>query len=344
MPITAQKKECAWDIGSSTIKILVGDVKEGSATIEQAIEVPNPVGTILPEEKPKLEQLQGLIGSIISEYNLPPRGVRLSLPESMVSTQVIEMPNLSASELSSSITWQAEQYLPIPKDELVTEHELLYKPGAGAAVDEKMRVLLIGTRKQVVRDLLEVFRANGAEPFLMETQTISLMRQVGLAETDPVTMIVQVGEKAMSIMVVQGGELSFVISYPEAGELFTKALMTSFSLSKENAEAYKASYGLLPDQADGKIYEALKPIADLILANIRNALTFYTSKVNGQYQVQQVLWCGGTAQMLGLIDYIKAAVQIEMGMIDNFAGFSGNLPERNQISFGVALGLLKRQM
>ena len=342
---SAQKRISSWDIGTDLIKILLLDGGQGSLKIAQSIEVKNSLGMVIPDESIHVEQMASLIASILKEYNLPTRDIRLSLPESAVSTQVIELPQLSQAELSSSIAWQAEQYLPIPNDELVTEYQVVYRPDPNVAsqAHENMRILLIGTRHKVIDNLVAVFRNNGAEPVLMETQTTSLLRQFNLQAEDPNTLLVQIGASSMNVIATKAGEPVFVMSYPEAGELLTKAVANGFNLPKEQAEQYKQAYGLLPNEGEGKVLQALKPIMDLMVNNLKSSVSFFGSKT-AQAAVRRIILTGGTAQLPGIVDFLHGALGMEVLVADNFSGFSGNLPEKNQAAYGVAMGLMKRQL
>ncbi len=88
--------------------------------------------------------------------------------------------------------------------------------------------------------------------------------------------------------------------------------------------------------------QALQPIADLMVNDLKTSFNFFGSKTN-QATISRVILSGGTAQLPGLVDYLRTALGVEIGLADNFTGFSGQLPEKNQLTYGIALGLLKRQ-
>jgi type IV pilus assembly protein PilM len=205
-----------------------------------------------------------------------------------------------------------------------------------------MRILLLGTRKRVIANAISLFRENGAEPVLMETQTVSLLRHFGFGPADPTTLIVNMGASLMTVMAVNKGELVFTLSYPEAGDLLTKTLMSEFNLSKEQAEVYKTSYGLAPDQADGKVRNALMPVVEMMMGNLRSANNFFATKT-GLTGVERISLTGGSAALVGLVDVVRQNMGVEVVVADNFFGFTGDTQPTNQLAWGVALGLLKRK-
>ena len=245
--------------------------------------------------------------------------------------------------MASAITWQAEQYLPIPKEELVSEYQVLSRPDPKMSTGQKMQVLLVGTRKMIIEQTVAMFRANGIELELLENQTVSLARQLSLPAEAPNTMLIQIGASLMTILVLRRGQPFFVLNYPEAGDLLTKALMNNFSISKDKAEEYKKAFGLLADQGEDKIAAALQPVIDLIIGNIRNAISFFSTK-NDQEKIERLLVAGGSAQLPGLASYLQNTFNLETSLVDNFAGFKGNIPTQDQPAYSVALGLAKRQL
>ena len=347
MPVSFKKTEyCAWDIGVSSIKVIWVATSGQESTIKKSIEVANSLGFSAPEEGIQVEQMQALIGSIIKEYKLPTKDVHLSLPENAVSTQVIELPNLSDAELASSISWQAAQYLPIPNEELVTEYSVLYRPpvlnGGAQDPNAKMRLLLIGTRKKTISNFVSFFRENGAEPTIMETQTISLLRHFNLPAESPRTMIVNFGDSSMNVIALNQGELVFSLSYPEAGNLLTKTLMSEFNLSSEQALSYKTGAGLDPNQADGKVAATLMPIMEMVLGNLRNADSFFASKTNTP-GAERLILTGGSSALIGLVDLLTKSLAKEVIIADNFASLTGDIPAANKLAYSIALGLAKRR-
>ena len=53
------------------------------------------------------------------------KNVNIALPESQVFTRVIEVPQLSDRELTSAIKWEAEQYIPLPLDQVTVDFTIL---------------------------------------------------------------------------------------------------------------------------------------------------------------------------------------------------------------------------
>lgn len=330
----------AIDIGTYTIKA-VSSPPGPNLKIERVVEVFNQTGLAVPTDDTQVEQLGNLLSTVISDHKLPIKDVRLSLPESSVSTKVISIPRLSDAELASAVGWQAEQYIPIPPEELSLEYQVLYRPSKNNP-NEQMRVLLIGARKPVVEKYLATFFGLGIEPKMLETQLLSVVRSLNFTMEDATTLVVHMGASSMGLCVIHQGEIAFVFNHMGGGQSLTKTLEQSLGLTAEQAEQYKREYGLNDQQFQGKIRAALMPSVQTLIQEMQKAMRFFVN----QYPtatVQRVLLSGGGAQLLGLVEVVTQTLGVEVLVAAPFATAQGTLPTSNHPSYSVCTGLLMRQ-
>jgi type IV pilus assembly protein PilM len=331
----------ALDIGSYTIKAIAG--KPGkSVVVDKVVEAFNTNGVIIPTDDTQTEKLVETIGNLISDHKLPTTDVRLALPESIISTKIINMPRLSDAELSSAIGWQAEQYIPIPPEELTLEYKVLYRPEK-ADNNEQMRVLLIGTRKTLVDKFVMVFNYLGIEPTLLETQILSVVRSLHFENIDPTTLIVHMGANTTTLAVVHQGELAFVFNHMSGSQTLTKTLQAAVGLDADQAEQYKRQYGLDPSQFQGKVQTALLPAVKALTDAMQKAIRFFVNQ-NPAASVQRVVLSGGGVQLPGFVPHLANTLGAEVLLATPFVASTGNIPEANHSALGVCMGLLTREM
>lgn len=329
----------ALDIGTYTIKALAGNPGKVPA-ISRAAEVFNTTGLAVPLDDAGVEKLATLVQALISDNDLPRSDVRLSVPETVVSTKVIAIPPLTDAELASAISWQAEQHIPIPPEELVLEYEVLYRPPKSEK--EPMRVLLIGLRRIVVDRFVQMFHTLGIEPSLIETQMLSIIRSLQFEANDPTTLIAHMGASNMNLSVMHQGELKFVLSHLNGGQLLTKALEQTLSLDTTQSEQYKRTYGLDDAQFQGKVREALLPAVRLLVGEMKKAMQFFSNQ-NPQAAIARVVLSGGTAMLPGIVQFVTSELGVEVLVSAPFAAASGSIPQTiNQPSMAVCMGLLNR--
>lgn len=331
----------AIDIGTYTIKAI--SAKPGpKPAIEKVVETFNNTGIVIPTDDPQTEKLVETIGNIISDHKLPNTDVRLSLPESIVTTKIIQMPRLSDAELASAIGWQAEQYIPIPPEELTLEYKVLYRPNKSNP-NEQMRVLLVGTRKSLVEKFIMTFNYLGIEPTLLETQILSVVRSLQFTSEDPTTLIVHLGANTMTLAVIHNGEMAFVFNHLSGSQTLTKALQGAIGLDVEQAEQYKRQYGLDETQFQGKVREALLPAVKVLTDAIQKATRYFINQ-NPTASIQRVLLSGGGVQLPNLVPHMANTLGAEVLVATPFAASTGNIPEANHAAMSVCIGLLNREL
>ncbi|MBP7875713.1 type IV pilus assembly protein PilM [Candidatus Woesebacteria bacterium] len=330
----------ALDIGTYSIKAIEGS--SGSKIhVKQIVEAYNTTGIAVPNDEGGVEKLGKLLGTVFTEHKLPTNDVRLSIPETAVSTKVISIPSLSDAELASAIDWQAEQYIPIPPEDLTLEYEVLYRPQKGA--NQPMKVLLVGVRKQVVERYLSMFHDLGIEPTILESQVLSLVRSLGFEASDPATLVVNLGASSMNLAVVTGQYPAFVLSHLSGGQLLNKALEQALGLDAAQAEQYKSTFGLDPQQFEGKVSAALTTPVNLLIAEMRKTVQFNLAQ-NPEQPVKRVVLTGGSALLPGLVQHVTSELGVEVLVAAPFANASGDIPSQiNQPAMAICMGLLSRE-
>lgn len=329
----------AIDIGSYTIKAISG--KPGkNVRVDRVTEVFNTNNIVVPGEDSQIEKLAEQLDNLIKSQKLPVTDVRLSLPESVVSTKVISVPSLTDAELSSAIGWQAEQYIPIPPEELSLEYKVLFRPDKKDK-QAQMRVLLVGIRRSVVERFINVFDLLGVEPRFLETQILSVIRSLQFEPGDANTLVVHMGAAAMTMAMVAGGELAFVFNHNSGGQMLTRSLEQSLGLDLAQAEQYKRAYGLDQSQFQGKVFQALNGPVKVLTDEMQKAIRFYTNS-NPTETVNRVLLSGGGAQMPGLIETVTKNLGVEVLLASPFSGANGAIPDTNHPALTVCMGLLMR--
>jgi len=329
------------DIGTYTIKAVSG--KPGNKPeINRVVEIFNPLGVSIPTDDAQMEKLSKTIETLITDNKFSTTDVRLSLPETVVSTKVISLPSLNDAELASAINWQAEQHIPIPPEELSLEYEVIFRPPPKER-NLQMRVLLVGVRKSIVDRYISLFTSIGIEPTMVETQTLSVIRSLQFEPTDPTTLIAHIGASTMSMAMLFNGQLEFVITHMSGGQVLTRTLEQSIGLDATQAEGYKRTYGLDEAQFQGKVRQALLPPTKMIVTEMAKATRFFVSQ-HPTETVKRLLLSGGTAQLPGFVQYITNELGLEVLVAAPFSQATGQIPDANHPALSVCVGLLMREL
>ncbi len=272
---------------------------------------PGPVKGLNSEASIDHEALGVTIKKLLKDGGVRSKMVNVALPEANVFTRIIQVPPLSERELASAIKWEAEQYIPLPLEEVEMDFSIV-----GESKDKdgnkKLDVLLVAAPKMLIDRFTKVLEAADLEAEAMETEIISASRALLPPVFDkPLTvMVVNIGGQSTDLSIIRQGVIAFTRSLPTGGTTFTKAIAQDLGFPIPQAEEYKKAYGLKSDQIEGKIYRTLKPIFSVIVDEIKRSITFFQNKFSEEVMAALII-SGGSARLPGLVEALTEAVGIE---------------------------------
>jgi type IV pilus assembly protein PilM len=296
------------DIGSKTIKI-VELVKEANLVRLQGSGIIGYSGTppeTLENDK-DFSSLAQVIRKLHSEARISRKEVVVSLPEPLVFTRTVKFPLLTDAEVASAVKWEAEQYIPIPVNEAILQHQILEKKET--ATPPEVLVLLVAAPRTLIEKYLKVVSLAGLNVIAAETQLMALCR--ALAPQKKTVMIVDFGAKSTNIAISKNTQLVFSRSVATAGEAFTRAISQNLTMEAKQAEEYKKAYGLSVSQQEGKVGQALRPIFAIVAEEIKKAIHFYQTEEKGEPPSAVVL-AGGTSGMPGIVPALSGLLGMEV--------------------------------
>ena len=303
------------DIGFSSVKVLQVK-KEGSKFRVQASGIaPTPVPLESTAANDRAELVK-TIKELIKVSGVKAKDVVVALPESQITSRIIELPFLTRTELASAIEFEAEQYIPLPLSEVELSWEVLTPE---EKKEKEILVLLVAARKTTIEDLLQLLEEVGLNPRAVETELVATARILSLNNPQGNFMIVDLGRKTTDIAIVNDGRLAFIYTSTTGGDAFTRAIAAELGLEFTKAEEYKRGYGLSPQVLEGKVSQALIPVFQVLINTMRRALTGYQQK-SGQ-TAKTIFLCGGAAKMPGVTSFLTKNLGLEIIISDPFQNF-----------------------
>jgi Tfp pilus assembly PilM family ATPase len=86
---------------------------------------------------------------------------------------------MSDAELASAVTWEAEQFVPIPVAEVEIDYSVIKKPPKGVS-GEPMLVYLVAAPKKYLQSLVDFLVLTGIEPVAVESEMVAVSRAFSL--------------------------------------------------------------------------------------------------------------------------------------------------------------------
>ena len=171
--------------------------------------------------------------------------------------------------------------------------------------------------KELVESYVKMAEIAGMNVIGAESEILSLARS--LAPASGSSVLVDFGATSTDLAVTRDGNVMFSRSVATAGEALTRAVAQGLGVEEARAEEYKRTYGLRGDQLEGKVKEVVTPVFNVIVEEIKKAIHFYKSDLQGQ-SPNLVVLSGGTTGLPEVVGELTRALGIEVTIGDSFAG------------------------
>jgi type IV pilus assembly protein PilM len=226
-------------------------------------------------------------------------------------TKVIQMPkNLSAVDLEGQVELQADQYIPFPMEEVSFDFEIV---GESERDPDMVDVLLVATRTENVEQRQAAVEAAGlvarvvdVEAFAVENACSLMTHQMPDGGADKFIAIVDFGASTTTFSVLHDLRVIYTRDFAFGGQQLTEEIMRTYGLSLEDAGRAKKEGGL-PSNYQPEVLDAFM---DDMSQQVSRSLQFFLASGSGRDQPDQVLICGGCANIPGVADIIGSRIGV----------------------------------
>ncbi len=310
------------DVGVSTLKVMQveQDAKKrkvtgyGVASFDQkAIDK----GVVIDFESVAKSAAELFKHHIIGEITT--RRVAIAIPASRTYNRAITLPKLNNKELAEAVRLEAEQYIPMPIDELYLDYNVIGR------TDKEIELFAVAAPKKLVDSYMLLARMLGLEVVAIETTIGAATRLLVEADrSDVPTVLIDFGSMSADITIFDKN-LIVTGTVPGGGEAFTNRIAEKLGVSPQEGHVIKTKYGLRYSKKQKEITDALSPILEQLLKEIRRVIRYYEERFQGaDRKIGQIVTMGGGANMPGLSDYMTDNLRLPVRMSDPTAniGFS----------------------
>ena len=203
--------------------------------------------------------------------------VAASLSGNSVIVKKISLPVMTQSELSESIYWEAEQYIPFDIQDVNIDYQIL-DPGTGPDSKGTMDVLLVAAKKEKIADYTGVIAQAGRVPVVVDVDAFALQNAFEInygLDPQAVTVLLNAGASAININILQGDQSVFTRDISMGGNAYTEAVQKELDLPFEAAEQLKFT----PNRTARTLRRQASELIALVIPDIENP--YFTELARG---------------------------------------------------------------
>lgn len=307
----ATKTLIGLDITTSSVKMIELTESGRSFRVESYAAEPTPPNSINEKTIVDADAVGEAIRRAIKRAGSKTKEVAIAISGEAAITKVIQMPaNLSGGELEGQVEVQADQYIPFPMEEVSFDFEVV---GPSERDPDMLDVLLVATRTENVEQRQVAVEAAGLSPRVVDVEAFAvenacqlLTHQMVDGGIDKLIAIVDFGASTTTFSVLQDLKVVYTRDFAFGGQQLTEEIMRTYGLSLEDAGRAKKEGGL-PSNYQPEVLDAF---IDDMSQQVNRSLQFFLASGSGREQPDQILVCGGCANIPGVADVIGSRVGI----------------------------------
>lgn len=286
-----------------------------------------------------------VINKICDDSGIKNKNVVSALPTFAVFSSIINIPEVSKSDLDYTIEWEAKKVIPFPIEDMILDWKKI--ENTSSKEQKGSNYLLTGAPKTLVKKQLDIFREAGLNLLSLETETFSLTRSL-LGNSKSAVILLEIGAGTTDVSLIENAIPVFSRSIDVGGDMITKAIGQHLSIGTERAEQFKYDLGIVSMDSDDNIVPKL--IIDslsVIISEIKYVISMYQNR--DDKKAEKIIMSGGSALLPGLPGYLSKILDMNVIVGDpwSFVVCPDDLrPMLNEIGprMSVAVGLALRNL
>jgi type IV pilus assembly protein PilM len=292
--------------------------------------------------RPLESDLTTYLTAIKRQANFKTNHVRASLPSFVAFTTLLEIPLMSNSDTSRSLTTQVKDYIPLPISQVTLDWikigEKTYPDGT-----KKQQIFLVSVPNEKIESYTTIFGDAGFILDGFEVEHLSLARSLTLQAEQPV-LIIDIGGRSTTFTVARKGVALFAGQTDFSSNSLTQALATALNISPRRADTLKRQTTIVGGGGSHELSTILVPIIDVILNEAGRARSGFETAFGEKISSVMLAGAGGT--MPGFDTYLTSQLGLPVVVADplqncayppEIAAFSKPLGATLAVALGLAL-------
>jgi type IV pilus assembly protein PilM len=304
------------DIGSSYIKAV--QLNETRSGYELGLFDILPISPELIVEGSIIDaiRLTDSIKELIRKAKIGTKNAVISISgHSSVIIKRISLPEMSEEELSESIKFEAEQYVPFDIEDVNLDFQILgpkEEPG-------QMDVILVAVKKDVINDYVSVVKEAGLDTVIVDVDAFALENMYGVnyeIESGKNVALINIGASTMNMNILKGGLSVFTRDSSIGSNIHTDALQKEFNITFEEAERLKRGEAIekvRPEDASAVITSASSDI----FSEVSRSMDYFRSSTM-QAEVREAILSGGCSLIRDFARLLSEKIGITVGVAKPF--------------------------
>jgi type IV pilus assembly protein PilM len=224
--------------------------------------------------------------------------VNYAVPAQSVFARFVKLPALDAEKIDKIISFEAQQNVPFPIDQVVWDYQLV-----GGGMGEQIEVVIVAIKRDLLDEIDNAVEETGLRTRKVGVASMGLYNTFCYNYTDlgGCSLLVDIGARTTNVLFIEPGRI-FSRSIPIGGTAITAAIAREFGESFAAAETRKNRDGFVAlagaaEPADANVARVSKMVRSSMTrlhAELMRSITHYRAQQQGN-RPERIFLCGGGA-------------------------------------------------
>ncbi|MGA0845307.1 MAG: Amuc_1101 family PilM-like pilus complex protein [Luteolibacter sp.] len=301
----------AINIGSQRISVAVFEESKTGGLVLKAFDSES-ISADPSLEASRISQTQVALSDLAARLKLGKTKARYAISGQAVFTRFVKLPALQDDNIEQLVTFEAQQHVPFPLDEVVWDYELIESAAEKEAV-------LVAIKSESLDEINNAVNEAGIGTTEVDVAPMALYNafRAAYGQLDESVLLIDIGAKTSNLLYIEGSRF-FTRSIPVGGASITAAIAKEYNVSFAEAEHQKVSNGLVA--LGGGHTEQLDDAIAALAMVIRNALTrlpaeiarttnYYRSQHGGSAP-RRIILAGGGANLPYTLEFFHEKLNL----------------------------------
>lgn len=255
------------------------------------------------------EQLKTVVAELRTALHIrKSHTANIVLPSQAVFSRFVKLPGTTPADVESIISFEAQQNVPFPIDEVIWDHQII-----GDKRNDAWDVSLLAIKTDQLSSLANAITQGGLRVGTIDVAPMALYNALryNYADSPPSTLLIDLGARTTNLVFSDNNRL-FTRSIPIGGSNITAAIAKEFSLditAAEHLKLEKGSVGLggayaeSEDPNEARIAKVVRNSMTRLHAEIARSINFYRTSQGGTTPTR-ILICGGGTNLPYMAEFL----------------------------------------
>jgi len=301
----------ALSIGSQRISMAVFETAKSGNLILKAYD--SEVLTADPGmESARAAQTRVAIRELVDRLGVSKSKVRYSISGQSAFIRFVRLPPLQDDNIEQLVTFEAQQHVPFPLDEVVWDYELLESEGEKECIIVAIKADALDEINSAVMDAGLTTLEVDVSPMAIYNSFIS-----SYGKPEETTLLIDIGAKTSNLIYMMG-DLFFTRSVAIGGGTITSTIAKEYGISYGEAEEQKTTNGLVAlggghteqlDESLAALAMVIRNALSRLPAEIARTTNYYRSQHGGSAP-KHIYIAGGGATLPYTLEFFREKLNL----------------------------------